>query len=135
MLQTCDGNYIQNVKRMVIYYRQPPQSSALKFHIERANYVSLVWKSSLMEFHTSVPDCSENQGWKIEEGDLVAIMTDSLPAPEISIEMVTCGCKKTKCTNNQCGCFKTNQRCSEACLRQNCENEDSFFEEIDDDDS
>ena len=112
----------------------PPTHSALNFHVKRANHVSLLWKRSVHDFIVSVPDCTANQGWNIEEGNLVAVMMDSLPAPEISIEMVSCGCKKTKCITNQCSCYRTQQRCSEVCNCQNCENEDSFFESIDDDD-
>ena len=111
----------------------PPTYSDLKFHTKRANYVSLFWKRSVHDFMTSIPDCSVDQGWEIEEGNLVAITTDNLPAPEISIEMVSCGCKKTQCANNKCSCYRTEQRCSEICTCQNCQNEDSFFESIDTD--
>ena len=45
----------------------PPTYSALKFHTKRANYVSLFWKRSVHDFMTSIPDCSVDQGWEIEE--------------------------------------------------------------------
>ena len=39
---------------------------------------------------------SSEQGWKMEDDSLVAVMADILAAPETSIEMVICGCKKNK---------------------------------------
>ena len=52
----------------------PPTPDALKFHVQRSNYV-----------------CD----WKENDGRLVATMTDQLPAPEYSIEMSSCTCQKT----------------------------------------
>ena len=63
----------------------PPTAAALNFHIKRANYVSLMWKKSVLLVHPVLPDCSINQGWEDDDGDLVPIMTDNLPAPEMSL--------------------------------------------------
>ncbi len=78
-----------------------------------------------------MPDIAEGNGWKLEDGSLQAIMTDILPAPDFSIELNSCKCKKTNCKNNQCSCKKLKLTCTEACLCLNCENQDSTFEHID----
>ena len=82
----------------------PPTEAALKYHIMRANYVTLMWKRSILSFHPTLPDCCVDQGWNIEDGKLAAVMTDILPAPEFCIEMISCKCKKSKYVTNQCGC-------------------------------
>ena len=68
----------------------------------------------------------------MEEGRLVALMTDQLPAPEFTLELAQCKCKKTKCSDKRCACFKLNLKCSEACGCSDSENEDTAFETIDD---
>ena len=62
-------------------------------------------------------------------------MTDKLPAPEFTLELAECKCKKTKCSDNRCACFKLNLRWTEACgcNCKDCENYDIGFESINDD--
>ena len=69
----------------------------------------------------------------MEDGQPVALMTDQLPAPDFTLELAECKCKKTKCSDKRCACFKLNLKCSEACGCIDCENEDTGFEDIDDD--
>ena len=60
----------------------PSTDAALRFHKMRAKYVTIMFKKSLQSFTPSIPlvtDCR----WKIEDGILVLIMTDMLPAPEV----------------------------------------------------
>ena len=49
-----------------------------------------------MDFSPESLSAADN-GWEKKEGRLLAIMLDQLPAPEYSIEMSSCKCKKTKC--------------------------------------
>ena len=85
--------------------------AAFKFHILRANYVTLTGKRLITSFDPELPDIVGN-GWSIE---LYSIMTDGLPAPESSIELSSCGCKKTNCGTNKCSCRRNNLCCTEAC--------------------
>ena len=57
-------------------------------------------------------------------------MSDELPAPEFSLELTICRCKKTHCANNQCSCRKHKLVCTEACLCTTCDNEALSFEDI-----
>ena len=59
-------------------------------------------------------------------------MKDQLPAPEFSLELASCKCKKSKCSDKRCACFKLGFECSEVCGCTECENIDTGFESIDD---
>ena len=71
-----------------------------------------MFKKSLQSFTPSLPlvtDC----GWKIEDGVLVPIMTDMLPALEVAIDLVTFKCKKS-CLNKRFACLKNGSKCTDA---------------------
>ena len=104
----------------------PPTPAALKFHTQRANFIALTWKRSIISLDPTLPNLVGN-GW---DKDSVPIMTDELPAPEFSLELTICGCKKSHCANNQCSCRKNKLLCTEACHCISCENESLSFEEI-----
>ena len=99
--------------------------AALKFHILRANCVTLTWKRLTVELNPVLPQLAEN-GW---DAELTPIMTDELPAPESSLELTICKCNKTHCTTKQCSCLKNNLQCTEACHCKSCENEQLSFDE------
>ena len=82
----------------------PPTPSALKFHLLRSNFVALMWNRASACFSPNIPTIGPEYGWNIENGQLTAIMTDMLPAPEFSLELSSCACKKTKCDSKQCSC-------------------------------
>ena len=104
----------------------PPTPAALKFHVLRANLITLTWKRLIVSLDPTLPDLIGN-GW---DNDLVPVMTDELPAPEFSLELTICKCKKTHCSNNQCSCRKHKFQCTEACQCTTCDNEVLSFEEI-----
>ena len=104
----------------------PPTPAALKFHLLRANFIALTWKRLILSLDPTLPGLMGN-GWN---KDFVPIMTDELPAPEFSLELTICGCKKTHCANNQCSCRKHKLICTEACQCTTCENEVLSFEDI-----
>ena len=70
----------------------PPTPSTLNRHVQRANYVLRLWKLSTTSFRPQLPDIKDH-GWNIVDNLLCPIMTDELPAPQYSIEMVNCSCK------------------------------------------
>ena len=66
----------------------PPTPDALKFHIQRVNYICGLWRSLSMDFNPELLSPADN-GWEEKEGRLarlLAIMTDQLPAPEYSLK-------------------------------------------------
>ena len=104
--------------------RLPPTDAALRFHKMWAKYVTIMFKKSLQSFTLSlslVTDC----GWKIEDGILVPIMTDMLPAPKVAIDLVAC---------KRCACLKKGFKCTDACNCLDCQNQDKRFESISSDD-
>ena len=111
----------------------PPTPGSLKFHIQRANFITGLWKSLIRDFNPEFFDPLEN-GWEDREGRLFAIMTDQLPAPEYSIEMNSCSCKKTKCVKGKCGCSSHGLKCTDLCKCIDCENVVVRFEHFRDED-
>ena len=110
----------------------PPTEAALRFHKLRANYVTMMFKNSTVSFTPTLPlvtDC----GWNIEDGILVPIMTDMLPAPAVAIDLVTCKCKKS-CMNKRCACLKNGFKCTDACNCVDCHNQDDRFGSVSSDD-
>ena len=103
----------------------PPTPAALKFHIQRANFITLAWKRYISALDPILPNLIGN-GW---DENLVPIMTDELPAPDFSLELTVCRCKKSNCANNQCSCRRHKLVCTEACHCSNCENEVLSFED------
>ncbi|KAL5262839.1 hypothetical protein ACHWQZ_G001063 [Mnemiopsis leidyi] len=90
----------------------------------------IIWKHYIIILNPPLPSLIGN-GW---DENLASVMTDELPAPEISLELTVCKCKKSKCYNNQCSCHKNKLSCTEACQCNSCENESSSFEELEADD-
>ena len=90
----------------------PPTSDAAKFHIEHANYQSLMWKQAC---HPK-PDIPlpTDSGWKLDDGLLAPILTTLPPIPEACKDIVSCSCTKG-CVSNKCTCRKWNLQCTEAC--------------------
>ena len=64
----------------------PPTWGALLYHIKRSNCVSVTWERSVQGFDPVLPNPVEF-GWALEDKQLVAKMTDELPAPEATIEL------------------------------------------------
>lgn len=58
-------------------------------------------------------------------------MTDILPAPLFSIELNSCSCKKTKCTKGKCSCYQNHLKCTDLCNCNDCENIDTRFSTVD----
>ena len=91
----------------------PPTPAALRQHILRANYITLAWKRYIITLNPPLPSLIGN-GW---DENLAPVMTDELPAPEFSLELTVCKCKKSKCSNNQCSCHENKLSCTEAIIK------------------
>ena len=92
----------------------PPTSAALRQAILHAHYQAIIWNQDA----TPCPNipAQEGFGWT-EESDqncLVPIPTLLPPAPQAIIQLVKCGCKRSKCANT-CTCRMNNLNCTELC--------------------
>ena len=64
-------------------------------------------------------------------GELEVKWLAQAPAPSSLVELMSCKCKKSNCTNNVCSCKKANLACTSLCECIDCENnkkEDAFLE-------
>ena len=94
------------------YSKLPLTMSALKYRIFRVHYAALILKNCTSSIQ-NLPD-PRGFGWELDNGNLVPIMTDDLPAPTGLIELSTCTCK-TGCSSGRCTCKKNNLLCTEIC--------------------
>ena len=92
-----------------------------------------LWKVQLLDFNPEVA-CPTLHGWQKVDGELQATMTDELPAPEYSLEMSSCGCKKTRCVTGRCQCSSNGLTCTDLCKCLDCNNnnESTHFDTVDD---
>ena len=65
--------------------------SALKYRIFRAHYAALILKKCTLSIQNLPYPCEFS--WELDNGNLVPIMTDDLPAPTGLIELSMCSCK------------------------------------------
>ena len=91
----------------------PPTPEALRQVINRANYQALVWNLDTVP-EPPLPS-PEIFGWKLEDDQWVPVMTFLPPAPEAIIQLVKCGCIKTRCSTNRCNCQKAELKCTNLC--------------------
>ena len=94
------------------YSKLPLTMSALKYRIFRVHYAALILKNCTSSIQNLPDPCGF--GWGLDNGNLVPIMTDGLPAPTGLIELSTCTCK-TGCSSGRCTCKKNNLLCTEIC--------------------
>ncbi|XP_015750019.1 PREDICTED: uncharacterized protein LOC107329879, partial [Acropora digitifera] len=91
----------------------PPTPAALWQAINRANYQALVWNlDTVPEPQLPSPGTF---GWKSQDEKWVPVTTSLPPAPEAIIQLVKCGCIKTRCSTNRCNCRKTELKCTNLC--------------------
>lgn len=95
----------------------------MKQHIKRANYQTLIWKKALVPF-ADLPDPVGN-GWNLTDGILQPTLMTKEPAPKSLLELVSCGCKLSKCSRRDCQCKANNLACIESCTclsNEECKN-------------
>ena len=112
----------------------PQTMSTLKYRIYRAHYAALILKKCTSSIQNLPDPCGF--GWKLDNRNLVPIMTGDLPAPTGLIELVMCSCK-TGCSSGRCTCKKNNLlctemcKCSDACENSNCNEKEDIYESQD----
>ena len=122
-----DLRWLQFSKYSFEVSKLPPTMSALKYRIFRAHYAALILKKCTSSIQNLPDPCGF--GWELDNGNLVPIMTDDLPAPTGLIELSMCSCK-TGCSSGRCTCKKNNLLCTEMCKCSHaCENSDCNEEE------
>ena len=69
-------------------------------------------------------------GWELNDDDSYVISWNTVnPAPDEVLDLMFCSCPK-KCVADSCPCVQNNLKCTDACVKQNCEN---FVETLDED--
>ena len=91
----------------------PPTSGSLHLHIQRAHYVSMIWRQATKN-HPSLPGPSAF-GWTFDAGSshYSPVRCLNPPAPEAILHLIKCGCK-CGC-EGRCSCRKNNIPCTEFC--------------------
>ncbi|CAC5411992.1 KIF4 [Mytilus coruscus] len=117
--------------RDALYCRVPseefflPLNDALFLHWKRSCWVKLVWQQANQNF-VHYPILNDH-GWKIEKNVLSIVWDSNENLEKISnnIKLWTagCGCLKSNCSGNQCGCRKQRKSCGPGCkCGQSCLN-------------
>ena len=91
----------------------PPTKASLKEHILRARCQAMVWLLA----DTPNPDLPPpiNYGWNDENNQYVPRVSDLPAAPTAVMEIVKCGCGKSRCVSGSCSCKKHSLACTELC--------------------
>ena len=96
--------------------------STLKYRIFQAHYAALILKKCTSSIQ-NLPDLC-GFSYKLDNENLISIMTDDLSAPTGLTEMSMCSCK-TVSPSGRCTSKKNNQLCTEMCKYSDaCENSD-----------
>ena len=90
----------------------PPTSDALRFHLMRVHYQTMIWKNA----HCATPELPsvDTMGWKRCEGQLEPILMSLRPIPSACLEIIACSCKM-QCINFRCKCRKNRLHCTAVC--------------------
>lgn len=83
----------------------------------------MIWNNDTVP-NPEVPSPQED-GWNLEDDVWVPVMTKEQPAPNAVIQLVKCGCSKSKCDNTRCSCCKAGLSCTELCAcdpSEGCDN-------------
>ena len=119
----CKGKNVQS-------HQLPPTRFALQYHLKRANYQAFLWKKALQARIDQEP---VNHGWQLKEGRFEIFWTDLVPAPQVVMELVYCGCRGT-CQTMRCSWVGNSLPCTEACTcSEECMNSATNLEDGDDD--
>ena len=116
--QNCDQARVKLFSKCHTPESMPPSSDAAKYHIQRANYQSLIWREACNP-NPVIPSPTDS-GWKLVDDVLSPILTSLPPIPKACKELVQCGCTNG-CISNNCSCRKWNLQCTEACKCCDCE--------------
>ena len=107
----CDGGC--STEKNCQAEKLPPTKGALVPAVKRAQHQVQIWANAII----SNPEASnqESYGWQRIDGLFVSVMTTLPPAPDAIVELVKCGCSKTKCGSARCKCVANKLVCFELC--------------------
>ena len=71
-----------------------------------------------------------NHGWVTDGRSLRIRWISGGTPPHGLFEHESCGCKLSKCSNDQCRCHRANVECTDLCTCQNCQNVDQSTAEV-----
>jgi hypothetical protein len=98
----------------------PPTTDALRHHIRRAHYQSIIWLRATALLPNLPPATS--MGWEFKEGQLKPVLISIPAVPASCMELITCGCT-TRCSSTRCKCRTYKMPCTGACkCLSNCMN-------------
>ena len=114
----------------------PPTQGALHQHHLRSHWQAKLWINAL-ESHPSNLD-PKNYGWYQCEDEYHRLMTENPIAPYNILKLVSCSCKKSRCSPSfrggvSCGCCIQGETCTALCRCEDCENTDIYIEQADED--
>ncbi len=90
----------------------PPTSDALRFHIKRCHFQSMVWlQACIAQMELEDP---RSNSWKLSDGKLLPGLMSLDPIPVSCLEIITCQCTKG-CGTLRCKCKKSKLCCTGAC--------------------
>ena len=84
-----------------------PTSDALRFHLKRVHYQSMIWRNANCPT-PELPAPSE-MGWRLVDSE-----QQQSPIPGSCLEMVACSCRK-QCKTRRCKCQKSGLPCRSMC--------------------
>ena len=108
--------------------RLPPTASSTKLHSPRVYYQMMVWIGKESDIDVL------NWGWKLEDNQLIPVMSDMNAAPDKLLKMIHCKCK-IACRTPRCSCRVYGLPCTPACGQcqlETCDNpynQATFIEE------
>ena len=104
----------------------PPTSAAAKQNSYRTYLTVQGWMGNSLQ--------PAVWGWKLDSSKLIPVDIEQQIAPEILLNMVSCGCKEDGC-GTTCGCRKIGLHCSNLCAKcngQTCTNAAVLIDEDED---
>lgn len=114
----------------------PPCFDSLQLHSSRATYQTHIWRNCLIP-KPEIPTPIGN-GWKVDEDNSICIKWNNVkPAPDEVLELLFCTCPRKCIEDSSCPCVDNGLPCTDACVKQDCENyicHDTGYDDYDDDD-
>ena len=95
----------------------PPTSAAAKQHSFRTYHTVQEWMGNQLE--------PTQWGWRNVNAALEPIATDKAVAPDVLLNMISCGCKEDVCKGMTCSCKKLGLYCGPMCTKckgESCHN-------------
>ena len=112
-------------------HQLPPTQDVFHWHLQRAYYTALTWKSAL-QCDPIIPS-PEGYGWTVSAQNHLQIYWTSLPpAPDAVLNMISCACAKSKCAAEGCSCLSVRLKCTDLCKYKNCKNTPDETDDSDD---